>query len=149
MTADYMTAIDEIYSLFNEAWKVESLVVLGYIPAIQWPNVEKAGKPDQTKFWVRISNQTLSEEQSTLSNSNGIRRYTNNGLVLVEIFCPKSVVKSNEFGKSLASISKNIFRGASTASGVFFRKSYIKELPQEDSCYRFMTVSEYEYDDVN
>jgi len=149
MTTTYVEAIDQIFSLFNSAWVANSSAIAGYVPEVRWPGVEETGTPDASKFWARVSQQTVLEEQATLSDNNGKRRYTADGLIFVQLFCPKSDVEAMDKGRKLAVIARNSFRGKTTSGKVWFRNARINELAPEESAYRFNVVAEYEYDEVS
>lgn len=149
MTTTYVEAIDQMFSLFNSAWNAETTAIVGYVPEVRWPGVEEPGTPDASKYWARVSQQTVIEEQTTIGDSNGKRRYTASGLIFVQIFCPKSEAAAMENGRNLAVIARNSFRGKTTSGKVWFRNARINELAPEESAYRFNVVAEYEYDEIS
>ncbi len=149
MTTTYSNAIDEINAVFWQDWNsAKTSSVVGYVPDIRWQNVEEPSIPDGSKFWGRVSTQTVFEEQTSLAGNESKKRYTSSGLVFVQIFCPKSNAQANEFGKKLAEVARNSFRGKSTPSKVWFRNARINELSPEDLFYRFNVVAEFEYDEL-
>jgi len=147
MTTTYEEAIDEMFTAFNTAWLASSAAVASYVPDVRWPGVEEPDTPDPSAFWSRISQQTVMEEQSTLRNGDAGQRYTADGLVFVQIFCPKSDPEAMTKGRKLATIARNAFRGHTTSGKVWFRNTRINELPPEEKFYRFNVVAEYEYDE--
>ena len=152
MTTTYSNAIDEINAVFWQDWNsAKTSSVAGYVPEIRWQYVEEPSSPDGSKFWGRVSTQTVFEEQSTLSDEAGLpgqKRYTSSGMVFVQIFCPKSLAQAGEIGRKLAEVARNSFRGKSTPGKVWFRNARINELSPEDLFYRFNVVAEFEYDEV-
>lgn len=147
MTATYDEAKDEIFSQFYTAWKAQSAAIAGYEPEAWWQNLEKPYKPPQDKFWVRVSTQSVIEEQSTFRD--GVeKRYTGSGLVFVQLFCPKTLGDADTLGGKLAEVARNAFRGKKTTGGVWFRNVRINNLEPEELFYRFNVVAEYEYDEV-
>ncbi|WBF76822.1 hypothetical protein PSV3_00120 [Septimatrevirus PSV32] len=58
---------DEVNALFLAAWNAGSAAIAGYVPEIRWQGVQYRDLPDGSKFWVRLSKQTVFEEQATLS----------------------------------------------------------------------------------
>ena len=105
MSISYEDAIDEIFALFNEAWNAKATAVAGYVPEVRWPGVEEPDKLDYAKFWARVSQQTVLDEQNTLKNEDVC--YTTDGLVFIQIFCPKSNNLSMTEGRQLATIARN------------------------------------------
>jgi len=147
MALTYDEAIDQIFSIFRTAWNAKSAAIVGYIPEVRWPGVEEPDTPNTDKFWVRVSQQTVKEGQSTLRN-DGCTRYTTDGLLFIQLFCPKSDSKSMEKGRKLAMLARDAYRGNSTDGKVWFRDARIKELPPEKDWYRFNIIAEYEYDEA-
>ncbi|QBZ71726.1 minor tail protein [Pseudomonas phage KP1] len=142
---------DEINTLFKTAWDLNSSAVAGYIPEVRWQGLETTELPDGSKFWCRVSKQTLEEEQATLSNCEGApgkKKYTADGLIFVQLFCPKSNSRSFQLGQKLAKIARNAFRGKSTPGGVWFRNVRINELDPENLYHRFNVIAEFEYDEL-
>lgn len=142
---------DEINALFLAAWNAGSAAIAGYVPEIRWQGVQYRDLPDGSKFWVRLSKQTVFEEQATLSTCEGVpgkRKYTASGLVFVQIFCPKSNTQAFELGQKLAKLARNAFRGKSTPGKVWFRNTRINELTPEELYERFNVVTEFEYDEI-
>lgn len=150
MTTTYSGATDEICGAFWQAWNAaEVSSLIGYIPDVRWPLVEEPAQPDSSKFWVRVSIQTVFEEQTALAGNDLKRRYTASGLVFVQLFCPKSVSNSGQNGRTLAEIARAAFRGKSTPNKVWFKNVRINELSPENLFHRFNVVAEFEYDEVS
>lgn len=143
----YEEAIDEIFGIFKTAWDAESAAAVTYVPEVRWPGVEEPNKPDNSSFWVRVSQQTVLENQASLKNGENGQRYTTSGLVFIQLFCPKSDSESMTKGRRLAIIARDAFRGNSTSGNVWFRNAKINELPAEEYFYRFNVIVEYEYDE--
>lgn len=150
MTVEYDAAIDEMYALFNLAWLANSAAIAGYVPEVRWPNIEEPSKPDGSKFWARVSSQTVGEPQGGMGacETPYEKRYEAYGLLFVQIFCPKENARSMELGRLLAKLARNAYRGKSTPGGVWFRNVRIQELADEAMFHRFNVVAEYEYDEV-
>lgn len=147
----YDQYIDAIFAHFMERWtdgEVETL--LGYDTEIRWVGVN-APKPDNSKFWIRVSQQTVIEGQKTLSNCEGTpgkKRFGTQGLVFIQLFCPIADPRSMELGRKLAIIARSAFRGQSV-SNVTFRHARIQDgMAPEQELNRFNVVAEYEYDEL-
>lgn len=152
MTTTYVNAIDEMFALFNAAWQNNTSAIVGYVPTLYWPGIIPEDTPDASKYWGRVSQQTVTEEQSTLSNDEGLpgsKCFTINGLIFVQLFCPVSDVSAMQTGRLLAVVAKKAFRGKTTSSGVVFRNARINELSPENNAIRFNVVAEYEYDEIS
>ena len=82
----YTEAVDQIFGIFNSDWEAGSASIVGYVPEIRWPGVEEPTKPDLTKYWARVSQQTVDDTQTGLRNGSCGQRYTASGLVFIQIF---------------------------------------------------------------
>lgn len=146
---NYVSAVDQMFALFNVAFLASAPAVVGYVPDIRWQGINEGTKPDAAKYWCRVSQQTVIEEQTTLAGSDGKKRYTASGLVFVQLFCPIADVEASPKGRLLAVIARNAFRGKTTSGKVWFRNVRINELSNEESAVRFNVVAEYEYDEIS
>jgi hypothetical protein len=151
MTTNYSDAHDEMLDLFNVNWSTNSSAIVGYTPDIYWPDVEELIKPDGSKFFARISIQTVLEKQLTLGNCAGDpfkKHYESSGLIIIQLFAPKSLGTSPAKLKKLAELAKNSYRGKSSESGIWFRNVRINELPKDNLFNRCNVIAEYEYDEL-
>lgn len=151
MTTNYVQARDEMFSLFADKWNAESAAIAGYIPELLFEGTEKAGKPSNAKYWARLSMQSVLAEQSTLSTCEGAagqKMYTDNGLIFIQLFAPKSEPAGYVTLANLAMLARNVFRNVSTPGKVWFRNARINPLSPEEVFYRFNVVAEFEYDEI-
>jgi hypothetical protein len=148
MSATYQIATDEMFAQFNTAWQAQTAAIAGYVPIVYWPLITPVDVPDGSKYWTRVSKQGVLEEQTTLRDENGERRYTAYGLIFVEIYAPKSAGNAPVVARALAVVARNAYRGKTTPSKVIFRNARIKEVPEEALYYRLNVVAEYEYDEI-
>jgi hypothetical protein len=149
MTTTYSNAVDEINSMFWTDWNsAKTSGLAGYVPEVRWQYVEGAESPDGSKFWARVSSQSVFEEQTALAGNDGTRRYTASGVVVVQLYCPKSLSQVGEIGRKLSTVARDAFRGKSTAGNVWFRNARINELAPEENVYRFNIVADFEYDEI-
>ena len=142
----YQAAIDEMFAKFYTAWQTLD-VGLGYVPETRWQGIEVANEPDKSKYWVRVSQQTVDENQSTFRQGSSGRRFTTEGLIFVQLFCPKSDSQAMTTGRKLATIARDAFRAVDSSDNIWFRNSRIVELSPENEWRRFNIVAEYEYDE--
>lgn len=147
MSITYAEAVDEMFALVQTTVVNDTSAIIGYELQVEWVGVENETPLDLTKYWIRVSENTVTEEQATLRNGSFKTRYETDGLIIVQLFCPKSDAQAMEKGRSLAMLLRNTFRGKSTDC-VWFRNSRINNLPAEDNWLRFNIISEYEYDEL-
>lgn len=151
MTTDYQGATDDIFGQVKKTNDSKSLAILGYIPELRYTPEQKNTPPDATKVWARVSIQTVDEGQSTFGTCGDIpgqRLYKSVGLVFVQVFIPKSTGAVGSKLRLLAAMFRNGFRGVKTDNGVWFRNATIKELPDEDTYFRFNVTTEFEYSEI-
>lgn len=148
MTTTYPNAIDEMFAALRLPWNAQTTAIVGYVPEIRWPGVEEPDKPELKKFWARVSTQTVLERQATFRNGTD-KRYTTDGLLFVQLFCPMSDKQAMDKGRRLAVVARNAFRGVETSSSIWFRNARINELSPDGKAYRFNIVTEYEYDELS
>jgi hypothetical protein len=151
MTIAYPAAVDEMFKQFNDRWTAGAGAIVGYVPEVRWQDQEKNGKPDGSRYWVRVSEQQVLAPQRTLSNQVGevgIRRYEVSGLLFVQLFAPKSVVDAPEKLRLLAVLARDSYRGKTTDGGIVFSNVRINRLPMEELYLRCNVVAEYEFDEL-
>jgi len=151
MPIEYDAAISEMAKLFKAAWLVNSGAVFGYVPAVEWYGIEDKEKIDRSKVWVAFTTQSVIEEQGSLStcvDQADTRMYDAAGLVIIQLFLPKSVDNAVFLGRQLAKVARNAFRGKKTDGGIVFYNVRINNVDPEDQFYRFNVVAEYEYSEL-
>jgi hypothetical protein len=146
MIDSYVSARNEIFSQYNLA-KTGLLALLTYQPIVVYQGVEPTSAVPTDKLWVRISQNTVLENQATLAGNDLKRRYTSEGLIYIQLFIPKTVGDYTK-GVNAAVLIKNGYRGKQTSSCMWFRNVRIAELPPEDAWFRLNVVSEYQYDEI-
>ena len=110
MTTTYSNAIDEINAEFWNSWNSDKTVfVVGYVPDVRWQGVEEPSLPDGSKFWARVSIQTVFEEQTALAGNESKRRYTSSGLVFVQIFALKAMRRLTNSEKNFRKLRAMLF----------------------------------------
>jgi len=146
MIASYYDARNELFAQYNLA-KPAILTLLGYQPTVIYQGVDSGVAMPTDKIWVRLSQQTVLENQSAIAGNDLRQRYTSDGLAYAQIFIPKSPgVYAN--GVKMVELVKNVFKGKQTSSCIWFRNVRVQELPPEESWFRLNVVSEYQYDQI-
>jgi len=145
---DYEQAIDDIFGMFVPVWNAESAAVVGYVPEIRYQGVEEKEELPTGKYWCRLSQMSEDEGQATLRNGD-CQRYTTDGLLFVQLFCPKKDAEAMTLGRRLSVIARSAYRGKKSPNGVWFRNVRIKELAPESKWIKFNIIAEYEYDENN
>lgn len=149
----YVAATDALYGLVSNTWKTSVLPLLGADAELRFQGVEQHDRIPGDVFWARVSRQTIDASQSSLSacvTNIGKSRYTEYGLIFVQLFGPVADPESLYKLSRAAQILRNAFR-AKEMSGqatIWFRRARINELPQEERFTRLNVVAEFEYDEI-
>lgn len=146
MPTEYIEAVDQMFELFKTDWDANTTSIVGYVPEVRWPNVEEPEIPPKDLYWARVNQMTVSESQLAFCETVE-KVYNPMGLIIVQLFCPKSNTESSTKGRELSMIVKKAYRGKKTAGGVWFRNVRIEEMKVEMNFYRFNIVAEYEYNE--
>lgn len=145
MATTYSAAVDEVFGMVNGVLTGAAATLLGYTPDIRWPGVPKEAVPDKTKLWARVSLQIVTDTQTALANANGQRMFTANGLLFVQLFCPRNQPESIDNGRSIATDLQTVFRTNGISGEVWFTQAKFVELPETDESYpiNFSTRLQY------
>jgi len=150
MPTTYRQAVDDIFTLFAAKWNAETTAIVGYIPVVQYQNIEAPGKIPTDKYWCRVSQKGIDEQQSSLSNSviaPGNRNYSPIGLVFVQLFAPRSAHNAMLTLRALAEVARSAYRGKRSPNDVVFNRTRIVELDPDETFFSINVISEYEYDE--
>jgi hypothetical protein len=151
MTTTYTGARDEMFALLKSVVDAGAAAIVGYNPYVEYQGVDNAVKSPTDKFWSRVSTQTVISQQTTLSTCEGEigkKRYTESGLLFVQLFAPKAADNVQKKLGLLAELNRKAFRGTTTPGHVWFRNARINELAQEALFLRINVVTEFEYDEI-
>jgi hypothetical protein len=151
MTATRALARDDIMAMFLAAWNANTPAICTTVPPIIWQGFEPSAPLPASFYWVRIAINTMVENQTTLCSTvgtEGQNRYTASGIVVIQLFCPRSIAGSYQTGGLLAQVARNAFRGKESPNGVWFRNATVKDVSPEDAYWRFNMTCNFVYDDI-
>lgn len=137
----------EILELFEDAWLANG--VSSSTPIV-FENVKGSAPPegrdanDRALNWVRASVRHLAGDNETLGPI-GQKRFLYEGIVTVEIYTAQG--DGTQVGDALAQVARSIFRGASTASGVWFFMVGATDLGVDSVWYRQDVTAKFKYED--
>lgn len=139
-----LEAKDEILATVTTGWNIVLPTIVGTNHELRYWGKKYQNPVPVTKYWGRVSVQTVSEDQDTLRNDT--RRYRSNGIIIVQLFAP---IEDNEVGVRLDQIAegvRNIFRGCTVADNVQFARARIADnIDPEPAWLRSNVVAEFEY----
>lgn len=125
------TALDEIQALFWTAWQAGSPPYGAggsAVVDVRWPNDDEEAEPTQGLPWARVTIRHAGGDQYSLGPP-GNRLFEHYGWVGIQIFVPLG--RGLAVARALAMIAKNAFEGATTPSGVWFRKCHVQEVGKD------------------
>lgn len=126
---------------------------LPYVPEVAWQNVERKQTNDLSKHWCRLTIDPVETRQKTFRTSetsigDGKARYTEKGIIIVQMFFSKAAFKGND-DRKLSVISRDIFRSRNVRDNiVWYRNADIRYLNSEESWFRSNVIAEYEFDEI-
>lgn len=150
MVATFLTARDEIQSIFKVTWDADTPAITGgAIPKIFFEGVGEKDFSPSAAPWARISIRHTLGEQATLSDENGKRRFEKFGIVTVQIFVPLKSDDVLTLFEQLAQVGKKAFEGEeTTTSNIWFQNVRINEVGVDDPWFQVNVVAEFRYDEL-
>ena len=136
----YSDAIAEMFAVFKDIWDVKAVQILGYLPPVIWQGVQVP--IDKSNYWASVTQRTFSETQSAL---NTARMFTAQGVLFIDIYCPRESPDARSNGRLLATAVKNAYKSPQT--NTWFRNSTIQEQGLVNNAVKFTVVVQYEYDE--
>lgn len=139
MSADFETAVDEIFDLFAAAWNTT-----GY--PVDYENLRNDGTtvkvPPSTRTpWARVNLRHVTGGNAAIGN----KLFDRGGVLTVQIFIVVGVSLTPAY--QLAKTVANAFQGQSTPSAVWFRNVRINEIGNDGSWYQTNVLADFEYDE--
>lgn len=120
-------ADDTMQGAFNTAWQAGSAAIVGYVPAIRWPDVPEAKPRDRDKYYARYSSINDADKQVTLSRP---AKFQTTGLLYIQLFAPANHKDAGALIDQLAVLAKGCFV-AKEISGVWFSQTLVKTMPAD------------------
>ncbi len=151
MTTTYRAATSDMFGVILTVWP-QLAAIVGYTPEVRWQDVASDQIPDGSKVWARVSRQTIDSPQTSLSTcvgEIGKLRYTEFGLVFVQLFAPAGESQSQDLLAQVAEVIRGSLRRKSTDNAVWFRNARINEIPPENRMLRANVVAEFNYDEIH
>lgn len=129
-------ARDEILAVVVDAWGATGPVVYTDVPGTV---------PSGDVVWMRPTLRHAVGGQSTLAGDVGTRRFTYEGTITVQVFCPAGEGLSRAY--QLAELVENGLIDHSS-SGVWFRNARIREVGNSGAFEQINVLADFVYDKV-
>ena len=138
----------EIYELLKAV--TDTIADLGTASAnVIWDDTRKEipDGTDPAPTWARVQVRHVTAEQATLADATfGVRRYTNRGIVTVQLFTAGGRDGLKTADPIVTSI-KGAFQGVSTPNGVWFRNVRTNEVGTDGPWFQTNILADFEYDE--
>lgn len=149
MPTTYHAVIDEMFAQIKGVFDGFATTLLTYAPDVRWPGAAGPVKPIPDRLWVRVSMQIVTDSQASLSNVNDKRFFWTNGLVFVQLFCPRNMGASLDNGRLIAEALQNVLRKSSTSGEIWYRNAKIVELPETVDNYPITVSAQLMYKTIS
>lgn len=95
--------------------------------------------------WARVTIQHVNGNQKSLANFEGSRRFTNSGILTIQVFTPigDGLVSEYRVGQFI----RNAYRKAQH-SNLWFRNVRLSEQPSDGAFAQINVLADFSYDDV-
>lgn len=137
-------AKNEIFGVVASQWATVLTPIVGTNNELRYFGVKYPTEVPVTKYWGRLSLQTVNEDQENLRND--VRRYRSYGVAMLLLFAP---INDAQAATNLDKISdglRNLFRHCTAADNVqFSRARVVDNIDPEAAWLRANVVAEYEY----
>lgn len=121
MSIDYISAEDELFGICNTAFLAAAQVQgLAYSPQLNFPGLI-TDPPNVTQIYGACSFSVVVEHQSSLACSGGTKQYETVGLLVLQVFSPKSDQTALRIAKMIASSVRDAYCRPSPSGEVWFR----------------------------
>lgn len=141
-------AKNEIFAATLTGWNLALPPIVGTNHELRYYGVKYQSEVPVTKFWGRISLQTVLEEQTTLRNSDQ-KRYSSNGILILGLFIPTADAQAATKLDLIAEGVRNIFRVCTPPDNVQFARARINDnIDPEAAWLRANVIAEWQYDQI-
>lgn len=137
-------AKNEIFNVVALQWPTVLNPIVGSNHELRYYGLKYASEVPVTKYWGRLSLQTVSEDQENLRND--VRRYRSYGLVFLQLFAPINAPTAATNLDKIADGLRNLFRHCTAADNVqFSRARIVDNIDPEAAWLKANVVAEFEY----
>lgn len=140
-------AKNEIYAATLTGWNAALPSIVGTNHELRYYGQKYQNEVPVTKFWGRVSIQTVMEEQTSLKNNN--KRYSSNGLIIITLFAPTADSQAANKLDNISEAVRNIFRVCTPQDNVQFARARINDnIAPEAAWLRANVIAEWQYDQI-
>jgi hypothetical protein len=141
----YENAIDIMYGVFKTAWDSGASPIIGYVPNAYYDEPATGDHDSLGVAFARLTVRNVAEGQITLGSPDGpgTHEYGTIGLLIAQIFVPKSDTSGVTSGRRLAKLVRDAYRVA--GGEVWFKDVTVREQPPGDRWRQFNVNVEYDF----
>lgn len=145
----YSKAIDLIYGRFKAAWDADAGAIAGYVPKVEYDNPSTANYASLDTIFARLTVRNTFEGLIGFGELGGAKRlYETNGLLVIQIFVPKTDNSGTQVGRRLAEMARDAYRVAGYDSDLWYRDAAVFEQPPDERWKQFNVNVDYDYTDT-
>lgn len=144
---DQPSAKDFLYAFGRDRY-LEAVAIVGVTGVLRYGKVPKVPDPDvppADEYWARIVTQIISEDQETLRNGDGVRRFCTVGQVFVQLFAPVTDSRAAGFTDQIAEYLKQSFRKYQGDNLEFTNPAINDNVASEPNWIRANVVCNFQY----
>lgn len=146
----YSEAVDLMLSRVQDAANAKAQDILGYEPELEVEGVRDTTPNErQKKVWYRAVVRNALEEQSTLGTDDSLANtveYESTGILIIQVYMPRSKNTDLPKGRLLAEEIRNAFRRAST--DIWYKNATLKENRPEKRWNSITVTVEYNFTEL-
>lgn len=149
-TTTYAAAVDAMYAMVQADWIANAPGIVGIqtVPEIRWQGAEKPQAPPAGAYWLRVTEQMVTESQTALAGGYGAKLYTSQGLIFAQVFAPANDPPAYTRGRALAAMCRNTLRKREPRDLVWFRNAKIAPIGLSGAWYQFNVSATFQFDEL-
>lgn len=143
---------EEIFRRAGLAWQEAHLQVTGKpapVASCAGNGVERPNLLDIPWCYVEVKSVGGDRRGVSEADTHGNVRYENFGVIIIQVFAPRSGASGKQLARDLADQVRNRFRGHITQGGVAFYEARIDDsIPPEANWWQVNAIAEWEFDEM-
>lgn len=143
----YSEAIDLMFARLEAVVNAKGQELYGYVPETEYEGVRDTER-GKRKVWLRPTLRTVNEEQITLGTDDSVanvKDYESNGVLIIQLFFPRSVKTALVQGRLFAEAVRNEFRKPSAC--IWYSNASLKPQQPGTKWYQINVTVDYRYDE--
>lgn len=146
---DELQSRNEISEFFYTEWMTIDWapLLMTNDPVVIWEG-RPGDIPSVEYAYIRVTITPNTSDQASLAGADGLKKWSNEGLVSVQAFGPLSWDNGYEVAEYMGIMAKRVFQGKTTPNGIWFRNCRTNRIGPSGGWYQFNTLIEYQFDEL-